>query len=269
MARRSKTPPFYGRSATESLHTLKDDWGCQASYLGEQCHELLAHLDAAIKATWDASPMRSPRQPFNPDGSLRERRAAAQIHPSNKERRLEAEIWARWRFSVRPTGEEPRLWSKLVGIQVPLFDSRHKAGWGHIDLLGIDKAGAPVVVELKKGESTEVPLRPVLEVVSYAIALRKNWKRFAGQLREQLKEADTPNTPCAIGAPFSFVVLAPSLYWQQWAPDGKLGKAVSAGPRAAFTRLLGALGERGYPVTFGRVDTSRIVEDYSFAAESP
>lgn len=268
MARPSKTPPFYGRSATESLHTLKDAWGRQASYLGEQCDELLAHLDAAIKATSDASPMRSTRQPFNPDGSLRERRAADRIHPSNEERLLEARIWSRWRFGVRPTGEEPRLWSKLVGIQVPLFDSRHKVGWGHIDLLGIDKAGAPVVVELKKGESTEVPLRPVLEVVSYAIALRKNWKRFAEQLCMQLKNAGTRYTRCANDIPFPCVVLAPNLYWQQWAPDGKLGKAVSVGSWRALKGLLTALDGRGYPVTFGRVNDLS-TEVCSFPTESP
>src|SRR5437899_446276 len=139
---------------------------------------------------------------FNPGGAGR-RRAAERIDPSNEERRLEARIWSRWRFDAHPTG----LWAKLVGSQVPLFRSRHKAGWGHVDLLGIDKFRAPVVVELKKGESKEVPLRPVLEVVSYAIALRKNWKPFAEQLRRQL----TRYTPCENDAPFPCVVLAPSL----------------------------------------------------------
>jgi hypothetical protein len=249
----SKSPPFYGRRATESLHTLKDKWGCQATYLEEQCTELLAHLDAAIEATRLASPVRSQRQPFNPDGSQRNRRAADRINASNEERLLEARIWSRNRFDAPRSDDEPRLWATLVGIQVPLFDSRKKRGWGHIDLLGIDHAGAPVVVELKRGNSSEVPLRPVLEVVSYAIALRENWPRFAEQLCEQFKKIGKPYTPASGDAPFSCVVLAPSLYWEAWAPGGRLGKAVSAGSLAGFKKLLSAFAERGYPVTAGSV----------------
>ena len=263
----SKSPPFYGRRATESLHTLKDKWGCQTTYLEEQCGELLAHLDAAIEATRLASPVRSQRQPFNPDGSQRNRRAADRINALNEERLLEARIWSRYRFNAPGADDEPRLWATLVGIQVPLFDSRKKRGWGHIDLLGIDKAGAPVVVELKKGNSSEVPLRPVLEVVSYAIALRQNWTRFAEQLCEQFKKIGMPYTPASGDGPFSCVVLAPSLYWEAWAPDGKFGRAVSAGSLSGFRKLLSAFAERGYPVTFGRVsDTS--TEICSFPAES-
>ncbi len=240
MDRPSKTSPFDGLSPAESLHKLKDH--CHESYLGEECRALFEHLHDAIEATEHAARIR--KQPFNPDGSRRDRRAADKINQLNEERLLEARIWSRWRFDGPPTGEESTLWATLVGIQVPLFDSRHKGGWGHIDLLGIDKAGGPVIVELKKGESTEVPLRAVLEVVSYAIALRKNWKRFAEELRRQLTK--TRYRPCAKDAPFPCVVLAPSLYWQRWVPDGKLGKA--------FGELLAALKGRGYPVTFGRVN---------------
>jgi len=244
---------------------LKNDWGCQATYVGEQCRELLAHLAEAIEATEEAAPMRL--QPFNPDGSGRKRRAAGRMDPSSEERLLEDRIWSRWRFDVRPTGEEPSLWAKLVGVQVPLFDSRHKAGWGHIDLLGIDKykAGVPVVVELKTGNNKEVPLRPVLEVAAYAIALRKNWDRFKKELRVQLGRK---YTPCEDDVPFPCVVLAPSLYWQQWAPDGKLGKEVNIESRRAFRDLLAALKGRGYPVTFGRINDVS-AEVCSFPTESP
>lgn len=247
---------------------MKDKWGCQRRYLEEQCSALLAHLDEAIETTRLASPVRSSEQPFNPDGSQRTRRGADQINQSNEERLLEARIWSRCRFDAPRPDEQPQLWATLVGIQVPLFDSKHKDRWGCIDLLGINKDGTPVVVELKKGNSSEVPLRPVLEAVSYAIALRKNWTRFAEQLGEQLKKFGRPYTPCSADAPFGCVVLAPSLYWEQWAPDGKFGKAVSTGSLSAFKQLLSALTERGYPVMFGSVsDMSTGI--CSFPAESP
>jgi hypothetical protein len=69
---------------------FEGQWGCQTTYLEEQCGELLAHLDAAIEATRLASPVRSQRQPFNPDGSQRNRRAADRINALNEERLLEA-----------------------------------------------------------------------------------------------------------------------------------------------------------------------------------
>jgi hypothetical protein len=253
MARPSRKPPFYGQSATDGLHTLKDDWGFQKRYLEEQCRALLENLDVAIKRTEDASPTRSQKHPFFPDKSARTR--PDQIDPKNEERLLEARIWSRWRFDGPPTAEQPRLWASLVGIQVPLFDRKHRGGWGHIDLLGIDKykAGAPVVVELKTGNSKEIPLRPVLEVVCNAIALRRNWAAFGEQLRAQLTKSGKEFTPCADNAPFTCVVLAPSAYWEQWAPEGKLGKSVRPLAWPAFRALLAALKERRYPVTFMRV----------------
>jgi hypothetical protein len=264
----SKIPPFYGRRPTESLHLLKDKWGCQTAHLDEQCRELLSHLDDAIEATKLAAPERSQTQPFNPDGSDRKRHTADQINPLNEERLLEARIWSRYRFDAPHIDDEPRLWATLVGIQVPLFDSRKKRGWGHIDLLGIDEEGAPVIVELKKGSSSEVPLRPVLEVVSYAIALRKNWTRFAEQLHEQFEKIGRPYTPPASEGPFSCVVLAPSPYWEAWARDGRLGRAVSAESFSRFKELLSGFAERGYPVTFGSVsDNSTAI--CSFPADSP
>lgn len=75
-------------------------------------------------------------------------------------------------------------------------------------------------------------------------------------------------TPCEDDVPFPCVVLAPSLYWQHWAPDGKLGKPVSVGSWRAFRDLLAALKDRGYPVTFGRVDDVS-TEVCSFPMESP
>src|SRR5213594_4006108 len=124
MARPSKTSPFDGLSSAESLHKLKDH--CHESYLGEECRALFEHLHDAIKATEHAARVR--KQPFNPDGSGRERRAADKINQLNEERLLEARIWSRCRFDGPVTGEEPALWATLVGIQVPLFDSRHKGG---------------------------------------------------------------------------------------------------------------------------------------------
>jgi len=74
-------------------------------------------------------------------------------------------------------------------------------------------------------------------------------------------------TPASGDCPFSCVVLAPSLYWEAWAPDGKFGRALSAGSISGFKKLLSAFAERGYPVTFGSVsDTS--TEICSFPVES-
>jgi hypothetical protein len=76
-----------------------------------------------------------------------------------------------------------------------------------------------------------------------------------------------PYTPASGDEPFSCVVLAPSLYWEAWAADGKFGRAVSAGSLTEFKKLLSAFAQRGYPVTFGKVsDTS--TEICSFPADS-
>src|SRR4051794_20440341 len=108
----SKTPPYYGRLPTDSLHRLKDKWGCQRKYLEEQCRALLTHLDEAIEATRLASPVRSSDQHFNPDGSERSRLGTDQINQLSEERLLEARIWSRCRFDgPRQDEEQQQLWA--------------------------------------------------------------------------------------------------------------------------------------------------------------
>ena len=131
---------------------------------------------------------------------------------------------------------------------MPLFDHGGKDEWGHIDLLGIDELGEPVVVELKRGESRETPLRCLMEGVANAIVVQENWEQIRSEIDaiEQMKSINL-KAAARIGC-VKTVVLAPTNYWDAWEQSGTPGYAVSAYCRQAFYLLMDRCAAAGFPV---------------------
>ncbi len=245
--------PFYGLTAASGLHILKDSW-CQKSYLQEQCSYLAENLTAAIQTTFDAAPLR--------DGSFQLDRADNDdIDESQRERRWERSAYRRWRTGT--TSPIPKCWQRLVAFQVPLFGSLEVDHWGYIDLLGLLVDGTPCIVELKREPTTspqgstqtsESPLRMVLEAAAYAISLRKNWERFLPEFCRRLESLEVqsalierlPKTLTKV----QLVGVAPAAYWLDWLPVTEKGRTVSDDAWKAFRKLTDRLGDEGLSVSF-------------------
>jgi len=138
-------------------------------------------------------------------------------------------------------------WYRLCAYQVPTYNKRAKDGWGPIDLLGCRVDGTPVVIELKQGDSTETPLRMVLEALAYAIAVRENWpiiQRELTKLLEDNKRITFPNDLTKV----HLVAAAPDCFWKNCL--GGLPKELKISTSQSFRKLLDALKDLNYPVSF-------------------
>ena len=62
-----------------------------------------------------------------------------------------------------------------MAFQVSLAAKRAAEGRGEIDLLGVAEDGLPVVIELKRGDSTEPPAALLVQAAAYGIALQRAW----------------------------------------------------------------------------------------------
>jgi len=139
---------------------------------------------------------------------------------------------------------------RIVSYQVPLKSKLDKSNWGKVDMLGIDKGGKPVVIELKVTPKESI-LRAVVEALAYAVALQKNWEKG---LEEGLFQMDWKIVPGAvIGGqlePLPLVVMAPKKYWEMCFDVGSERKEcmLSDAARVALRKLFDVLREKGYPV---------------------
>lgn len=246
-------PPFYGREPKDGLHILKDAW-TRKEYLGPQSMQLASSLQSAIDATSAAAHERT--QGFQLGRSITEA-----MNDRSRERRLEAAMLRRWK--VPGMWPIPGGWGQLVAFQVPLFSQEQKEGWGYIDLLGVNSAGLPVVVELKKSPnamtdgktgSAETPLRMVLEAAAYAVALRKNWPRFRSEWITHLTLLQIPDkiitSVPAVLETVPLVAAAPASFWIDWLPVTEKGLTVSRETWLSFQSLLTKLQAAKLPVTF-------------------
>lgn len=237
----------------DGLHVLKDEW-CQKSYFGEQSQYLCEHFDEAVAATKAAAPVRT-------QGYALGRSTTVKIDESERERRWERAVFERWRSS----GLSPvRLcWDRMIAFQIPLFDQQEKDGWGYIDLLGILGRSEICVIELKKEpatkrsggtDSSESPLRMVLEAAAYAIALQKNWRQFREELVAHMQTLDVDaslwgSVPKEL-ASTRLVGAAPAAYWIDWLPVTEKGSTVAPNDWLRFQNLLDKFKSVGMPVSF-------------------
>jgi len=238
------TPPFYGFTVKDGFHVLKQGW-TQKSHFAAQCEALLKDFSVALEATKVAAPLRGMKpKPYFPGN---QRTAASAMGSNQRERKIEASLLDRWKRGKLSGNCLPKL--SALESQVPLFGARKKRDWGYVDLLGISTAGAPVIVELKAA-SSENPLRPVLEAVSYAIALRADWENFRKDAIAHLK--DKVSRLCDADASFECVVLVQPDYCDSWDRKAKSTDAISTDGWNAFDKLLKKFKEAGYPVSFAQ-----------------
>ena len=199
---------------------------------------ILTNLSEFIQMT--APP--EPRGDYGKDYRLNSVPEHERFNPKSAERRLEAELF--WKFK---SGDIPFCEgvSKIVSFQAPLYWERTKKGWGSIDLLGIDNSTrCPVVIELKLAKKTiEPPLRAVVEAFAYMIALRGVWDDFAPQWQERTSQGRLPKPKklCA-------VVVAPRGYWDAVCSDKHLRSALPA-----LKTLVDGLANEGYIIRFASI----------------
>lgn len=224
----------------------------QLKYIVVQCEELVEGLDGFIERTRQKAPLR--RGDF-----VLEREPGRK--PNAAEATLEQELWEKYRSAG--SGFLPGLCSHIQSYQVSLHSRKNerpggrelKFDWGEIDLLGVSPSGLPVVVELKKGETNETPLRILTEMLAYTIALQELWKE--GCFRKawksvvaEAKDGDLPHE--AIG-------IAPVEYWRRVrGQSGPRGRVPPAG-WAALARLVEKLAEKGFNIHFAEFDRNRRV----------
>ncbi len=263
-------PPFYGRGPKDGLHILKDAWG-QKKYMGQQSKFLANQLSIAIRATFKAAHIRN--RSFELDRPLN-----LAMNDRSQERRLEAAMIRRWnRVDMWPI---PGGWTRIVSCQTPLFARQQQEQWGSIDLLGMDAGRLPVVIELKKAPNansdgtttnTETPLRMLLEAAAYAVALRKNWKRFREEWIARLTALDisksiSSQVPQELTT-VPLVAAAPASFWIDWLPVTKKGSTVSKDTWKSFKALLDELAKEKLPVSF--VSISGNYQDINGLAVQP
>ena len=241
-------PPFYGLTPASGLHVLKNGWN-QVESMSEQCSWLHDELGLALEVTHRMAPTRNAAQGFQ----LEER--INQPRPQNgEERQLEWDLYNQYKLTNNNQSDNP-FWTRLVGFQVPLYDNILHDGWDKIDLVGIDYEGLPVVGELKKGSSTEKPLRPLLEAAGYAIALKNVWPTFYTELQAVLIQHNINQTVIQNPAKFRLLILAPPEYWQRILET----EAITSAKWEAFSNLVSALNQNGFPVSFAQVVNNQVV----------
>lgn len=247
-------PHFYGHEPKDGLHVLKDAWK-QKLYLGPQSLALANDLKSAIDATYMAAQVRE-------QGFQLGRPITEAIHDRNKERRLEAAMLQRW--NQPGMWRIPNGWDRLVAFQTPLFGQQQKESWGYVDLLGMNSSGLPVVVELKKApdgsddgvtNSSETPLRMVLEAAAYAVSIRKNWLiRFRSEWITHLTNLGVLDEIISripeILETVPLVAAAPASFWIDWLPVTEKGKTVTRETWQSFQLLLTELKNQKLPVSF-------------------
>ena len=242
-------PPLYGRSAArDGLLRLATGW-VRATYLREQSDHIREDLVDALRQTREQAPVRSLEQTFrllNAEARL----LGDDMDDRSGERRLEDAIFARWRIGQNDSAV-PELWRGIAGKQVPLFDKKTRDGWGHIDLVAVGHDWLPVVVELKKGDNRECPLRALLEGVCYAVALDKAWHSFGGEYADLLESVPPANSLNlnADWKPKHVALMAPSGYWAHWRNGRGRDNRVTLG-WPAFRQLVSALGDKDFNIDF-------------------
>ncbi len=103
--------------------------------------------------------------------------------------------------------------------------------------MGVASDGLPVVIELKKGASSEPPANLLVQAAAYGLALCKAWPTFRSEWTAKTNpvgplpsELATCHLACA----------APAEYWESWRLDSKQRAALEG-----FALALAAVGVFG------------------------
>jgi hypothetical protein len=188
-----------------------------AAYMRPQCEALLHNdiLGDLIRQTEENAPCRKDKRLsycLDERGGKNAEVLLEKASDTSGERKLEAELFLEF------IGRPQESLGVPVAYQVPLFIKAKKDGWGYVDLLCYDeRSGHPVVVELKRSDNSESPLRAILEGVAYATALKKgNWNSIVEESKGQNVKVGCELKPLSDDTVVRVVVLAPSEYWAPW-----------------------------------------------------
>lgn len=207
----NSSPPNSRCRPQDGFHVLKDVCD-RKTYFGGQSREIADDLEAAIEGTRRAAPSRTRNQSYLLGDSAH--RVPTDQISTETERGLEARLLSKWTLDNDVGNSRVEdLWEALVARQVPLFDSKDKEGWGWIDLLAVDHLSFPIVVELKRADSTEPVLRAACEAIAYTIALEAIWNDFRPEWEKRLDAANM-DVPEGNWNTKRLVVLAPTAYWK-------------------------------------------------------
>ena len=244
MAKANRIKPI---DCAAALHELVPSVN-QLTYMTEHAVRLVEVLNVKLERTYALAPKRKQSYKL----IRRERK-----NPQDRERLLEKAIWMQWNeAAVKRHGQ-----SFVVGLcrhiqtyQTPLQGSRSDTSWGKIDLVGVTDAGLPVVLELKREDSNDTPLRMLVEGLAYAVAVRRAWNE--GHLRDQWAETITTQSKSFTApTPLSSVPvigIAPVEYWKRrvGAPGKRTNGKVKESAWKPFHELCDACSLRGFPIHF-------------------
>lgn len=230
----------------QSLHLMGDLF--QKTHLAVQCEQLIQGLDCAIEATRRAARIRR-----NPYVLTRKPRSAV----SGPEATLEEAIWRRWHKKDSGRGV-PGAWYRIISYQLMLRDTNENSGgWGEVDLVGVSYQGLPSVIEIKRHNAEDSPLRVLVQATAYAIAIQEAWEVLGAQWAKHVKAAyGFELSPSKELATCALVCGAHQNYWDNWIGETAKAKRVVPQTWVSMIKLVGALAERGFPATFLRLEYS-------------
>lgn len=228
----------------QSLHLMGEVF--QKTFMAEQCELLIQGLDCAIEATRRAVPIR--QQPYVLD---RKKRSGL----AGPESKLEEAMWRRW--SGRDSCDAvPGAWYRIIGYQLMLRDENENSpGWGEVDLVGVSYQGLPTVIEIKRHNADDSPLRFIVQAAAYAIAIQKAWDVLGKQWAERVKAAyGFELCPSKTLHSVPLVCGAHQQYWDAWIGKTPRARRVRSQTWVSITKLVAGLAERGFPATFLKLD---------------
>lgn len=239
--------------AVSSLHRLKDQIN-QVSLLGVHAQSITERLQDYFESTKNA--LQNPRTQEQKYQLLRG--LTEEIDDSSGER-----LWERammQRFSLRGVKPVPNCWERIIAFQVPLYSRQNQEGWGDIDLMGV-YGGAPSIIELKGRpqvnpdgsiQTTNTPLKIVIQALAYAIAVRSHWNfiREEFAMRCQDLGISTQVQQDLEGVDIPIVAAAPADFWMNWLPVTNNWTTQHPESWIPFQSLLNRLAECHYPVRF-------------------
>lgn len=256
---RRSTPALRAQPAIRSLHVLRNRL-TQTRELERHCEWVAHNFAALVSETRRSVQVRGDRGYRTGGVAIASRMDGETVRALRNERGLEQELYARF-GPATGCGRVPVL-GRIVAYQLPLFNERRRNGWGHIDLVGLEDDGVPVVIELKQQESRETPLRCLLEVVANAIAVQENWRWISAELAGLDAVASSGIVMPTRVETLPVVLLAPSAYWRAWEPDTSAGAAIGAAGYEAFQALCRTIAQAGFPVRCGAIELP-VVDDRS------
>jgi len=208
----------FNKRACKALNKF-DAKDFRLTYYTSQTAALIAYFEELVSNT--IPPLRE--DVFFPDdkGDANSGRTGDEIAKNQRERKLEARIWQKYRKFNTKSKTLPEYLTHIPIRQQPLAkhgDKSVNSQWGNIDLVGCSPKGLPVIVELKIASSNETPLRIFIEGLAYAIGIQEMWtkKTFRNAWKDELGDGFPKGQRLQRSLKeITIVALAPDAYWNK------------------------------------------------------